>query len=47
MPADYPSKILTFDNTDAYTAQQHADRMNDVFDVQEVDEVDVKMILFA
>lgn len=47
MPTDYPSKIMTFDNTGAYTAQQHVDRMNDVFDLQEVDEADVKMRLFA
>jgi len=47
MPIDYPSKIVTFDNTGAYTAQQHVDRMNDVFDLEEVDEADVKMRLFA
>ena len=47
MPLDYQSKILTFDKTGSHTAQQHVDRMNDVFDLQEVDEVDVKMILFA
>jgi len=47
MPRDYQSKIVTFDNTGAYTAQQHVDRMNDVFDLQEVDEVDVKMRLFT
>lgn len=47
MPADYPSKIVTFDNTSANTAQHHVDRMNDFFDLQEVDEADVKMRLFA
>ena len=38
---------MTFDNTGAYATQQHVNRMNDVFDVQEVDEADVKMRLFA
>jgi len=47
MPTDYPSKIVTFDNIGANTAQQHVDKMNDVFDLQEVDEADVKMRLFA
>lgn len=47
MPKDYPSKIVTSDNICAYTSEQHIDRMNDVFDLKEVDEVDVKMRLFA
>jgi len=47
MPTDYPSKIVTFNNTGVYTAQKHVDRMNDVFELQEVDETDVKMILFS
>lgn len=38
---------MTFDDNGAYNAQQHVDRMNDVFDLQEVDEADVKMRLFA
>lgn len=44
---DYQSKIVTFDNTGAYTSQRHVDRMNDVFDLQELDEANVKMRLFA
>lgn len=44
-PTNYPSKIITLDNTSSHTAQQHVDRMNDFFDVQEVDEADVKMRL--
>lgn len=47
MPGDYQSKIVSFDNTGSHTSQQHVDRMNDVFDLQEVDEVDVKMRLCA
>jgi len=47
IPGDYQSKIVTFDNTSSHTAQQRVDRMNYVFDFQEVDEVDVKMKLFA
>lgn len=47
IPAYYPSKIMTFDNTGANIAQQHVDRMNDVFDLQEVDEPDVKMRLLT
>jgi len=34
MPRDHQSKIVTFDNTWAYIAQQHVDRTNDVFDLQ-------------
>jgi len=29
MPADYPSKIMTFDNIGAYNAQQYVDMVND------------------
>lgn len=47
MATDYQSKIVTFDNTCTYTAKQHVDKMNDVFDLQEVDEADVKMRLFS
>ena len=38
---------MTFDNTSAYSTQQHVDILNDVFNFQEVDEADVKMRLFA
>lgn len=47
MPGDYQCKLVTFDNTSSYTAKQHVDRMNNLFDLQEVDEVDVKVILFS
>jgi len=47
IPRDYQSKILTFNNAGSHSAKQHVDRMNDVFDLQDVDEVDVKMIFFA
>ena len=38
---------MTFDNTSAYTSHQHVDRMNDVLNHQEVDEVNVKMRFFS
>lgn len=44
---DYRSKILAFDNIGSHTAQQHVDRMNDVFYFQKEDEADVKMRLFS
>lgn len=47
MPIDYQYKILTFDNIGSHTSQQHVDIMNDVFDLHEVVEADVKMRLFA
>jgi len=43
MPTDYASKIVIFDNTSVYTAQQYIDRMSDVLDLQEVDEADHKI----
>jgi hypothetical protein len=47
MPQDYQTRIPQFDGTGTMTAQQHVDKMNDFFDLQEVDEEDVKMRLFS
>lgn len=47
MPQDYQNIIPQFDATGAITAQQHVDTMNDIFDLQEVYDFDVKMRLFA
>jgi hypothetical protein len=47
MPQDYQTRLPQFDGTGPLNAQQHVDKMNDYFDLQEVDEVDVQMRLFA
>jgi cyclopropane fatty-acyl-phospholipid synthase-like methyltransferase len=47
MSQDYQTKLPQYDNTVSINAQQHVDKMNDYFYLQEVDEVDVQMILFA
>jgi hypothetical protein len=47
MPQDYQTRLPQFDSTGPLNAQQHVDKVNDYFDLQEVDEVDVKMRLFA
>jgi hypothetical protein len=47
MPQDYQTRIPQFDGTVNITTQQHVDKMNDFFDLQEVDEEDVKMRLFS
>jgi hypothetical protein len=47
MPQDYQTRIPQFDSTGALNAQQHVDKMNDFFYLQEVDEADVQMRLFA
>jgi hypothetical protein len=47
MPQDYQTRLPQFDATGTLSAQQHVDKMNDYFDLQEVDEVDVQMRLFA
>ena len=46
MPKDYQSKIPQFDNTQPITTQQHVDKMNDFFDLHEIDVDDVMMRLF-
>jgi hypothetical protein len=47
MPQYYQTRIPQFDGTRALNAQQHMDKMNDFFDLQEVDEEDVQLILFS
>ena len=47
MPQDYQTRLPQFDSTGPLNAQQHVDKMNDYFDLQEVDEANVQMILFA
>jgi hypothetical protein len=47
MPQDYQTRLPQFDGTGPLNAQQHVDKMNDYFDLQEVDEADVQMRLFA
>jgi hypothetical protein len=47
MPQDYQTRLPQFDSSGPLNAQQHVDKMNDYFDLQEVDEADVQMRLFA
>jgi hypothetical protein len=47
MPQDYQMRLPQFDGTGPLNSQQHINKMNDYFDLQEVDEVDVQMRLFA
>lgn len=47
MPDDYQIKIPLFDATQSITVQQHVDRMNDLFDIHEVDAKNVSMRLFV
>ena len=47
MPNDYQTKIPFFDATQTIIAQQHVDKMNDFFDLHEVEIEDVMMRLFV
>jgi hypothetical protein len=47
MPQDYQTRIPLFDGTRTMAAHRHVDNMNAFFDLQEVDEEDVKMRLFS
>jgi len=47
MPQDYQTRLPQFDGTRPLNAQQHVDKMNDYFDLHEVDEASVQMRLFA
>jgi hypothetical protein len=47
MPQDYQTRLPQFDGIVPLNTQQHVDKMNDYFDLQEVDEDDVQMRLFA
>jgi hypothetical protein len=47
MPQDYQMRLPQFDGIGPMNSQQHVDKMNDYFDLHEVDEADVQMRLFA
>jgi hypothetical protein len=47
MPQYYQMRLPQFDGIGPLSAQQHIDKMNDYFDLREVDEADVQMRLFA
>jgi hypothetical protein len=47
MPQDYQTRLPQFDATGPLSAQQHVDKMNDYFDLHEVDEADIQMRLFS
>jgi hypothetical protein len=47
MPRDYQTKLPQFDGTVPLNAQQHVDKMNYYFDLQEVDEADVQIRFFS
>jgi hypothetical protein len=47
MPQDYQTRLPQYDSTRPLNAQQHIDKMNDYFDLQEIDETNVQMRLFA
>jgi len=47
MPQDNQTRLPQFDGTGPLNTQQHVDKMNDYFDMHEVDEADVQMTLFA
>ena len=48
MPVDYQSKILFSDGTpNSITAQQHVDKMEDFYELHEIDAENVAMRLFV
>ena len=47
MPTDYQSKIPIFDATQSITAQQHVDKMNEFFDLHEVEAENVTTRFFV
>jgi hypothetical protein len=47
MPQDYQKRLPQFDGIGPLNSQQHVDKMNDYFDLHEVNEADVQMRLFA
>ena len=47
LPQDYQSKIQLYDASNATTASQHVDKMNDYFDRNEIDDKSFKLRLFA
>ena len=47
LPQDHQSKIPLYDASNATTASQHVDKMNDYFDRNEIDDDSVKLRLFS
>ena len=47
LPQDYQSKIPLYDASNATTASQHVDKMNDYFDRNEIDDDSIKLRLFS
>lgn len=47
MPTDYQSKIVQFEGTRHYTAQQHVNKITYYFELHEIDTDNVQMRLFA
>ena len=47
MPVDYSTKIKQFGDDEAYTARQHIQWFKDYCNLNEADNEDVNMILFA
>jgi hypothetical protein len=47
MPQDYQMRLPQFDGTWTLNAQQHVDKMNNYFDLQELDKADIQMRLFT
>jgi len=47
MPQDYQSKIVLFDGTGPLIAQQHVEKINRCFDLQEVDDGSIKLRMFT
>ena len=47
LPQNYQKDIPLFDNLSQITAQQQITRMNDFWEVYEIDEYDVQMRLFS
>jgi len=47
LPQDYQRKIQLFDAIGLYIAQQHVNRMNDYFELHEIDYADVRMRPFS
>ena len=47
LPKNYAQIISLYDGEGKFTARQHVDRFDDFIDLEEVDDDDVKMRLFA
>lgn len=47
LPKDYQNKIVLFDGTGSYIAQEHTKKMIDYFELHEIDIGDVQMRIFA